>query len=477
MSDLPLTLPAEKHEMPSHWRGEMAALLALGVPMALTQIVQFSIYTVDVVMIGRLSPEDLAAAAVGSVIYFALWMLGSGPVSAVTPLVAQVLGENKHERRDARISVRMALWVIALMVPFLFAILLFAEPLMLALRQDPVVARKAGEYVLALAPGWPFALGVMALRNFLAAIGKTFVPFLMVAASVLVNIGMNALLIFGLWGFPELGLVGAGIASSIAYFACFVFFVIYISVNKDAREFHIFENWWRPHWSRFAQVVKLGAPMSAMTVFEGMLFNACVIIVGVIGVLEQAAYQVALNVAALAYMMPWGLAMAGSARAGLAAGSGSTSAVKRVALCTMAACTVMITIFAVIVVSLPEQIAAAYVKQDTPDAVATAMIVAGFLPIAAAFMIFDAVQVSAIQVLRGLKDVLWPMVLCGISYWGIGFPVALYLGLYTDLAANGVWYGLLAGLFAASVLMGGRLYLFAWRSDPTRLARRDTVKN
>ena len=472
MPNTSINTAPEKITMPQSWPKEMWALLVLGMPMAITQLIQFSIYTIDVVMIARLSPTDLAAASVGSVIYFALWMLGSGPVSAVTPLVSQVLGADKTERRDARISVRMALWVIFMMVPLLLLCLAVSEPIMLALGQDPLVSSKASDYIFALAAGWPFALGVMALRNFLAAIGDTLMPLILVLVSVAVNIVMNFLLIFGLYGFPELGLVGAGIASSIAYFSGFVSFVIYIQCNKTAREFRIFENWWRPHWDRFRDVVRLGWPMSTMTFFEGMLFNSCVFIVGVIGVLEQAAYQVALNVAALAYMMPWGLAMAGSARAGLAAGAGDVAAIKRVTLCTIAACTVMITAFAFVVAFNPSEISQLYIKADSPDDVMTALIVAGFLPIAAAFMIFDAVQVAAGQVLRGLADVRVPMVLCGISYWLVGFPIAYYLGLYTDLAANGVWYGLLAGLVVASILLGGRIYGLIWHSDPLKFVQK-----
>ena len=130
-------------------------------------------------MIGRISPEDVAAASLGTVIYFALWMLGSGPVNAVAPLVAQALGADQNSTQDARRSVRMALWVVFLMTPVIIVLLLFTEPLALFLGQDPVVAQKAGDYVLVLGPGLAFALGTMALRNFLASLEKTIIPFIL----------------------------------------------------------------------------------------------------------------------------------------------------------------------------------------------------------------------------------------------------------------------------------------------------------
>lgn len=453
-------------DMPQSWQGEMKALLTLGLPMALTQLVQFSIFTIDVLMIARLGAEDLAAAALGGVIFFLLWMLGSGPVNAVSPLVSQALGADKMAYEDVRYSVRMSLWVIALMTPLLIIMLLFSEPLAIAFGQDPVIAKKAAHYIWALALSWPFAMSIIALRNFLAAIGKTAVPFMLVSLSIAINAGLNALLIFGLLGFPKLGLVGAGVASTLATIINFCFFVIYIERDKDARNFRIFQGFFEPVWVRFREVIALGWPMSITTIFEGMLFNACVLIMGLIGVVEMAAYQVALNVAALAYMLPWGLAMAGAVRIGLATGSGNIPAQKRASLTTLGAATIIITLIALPMALYPDIIAGLYLKGgNNIEAVQTLVIL--FLPIGGAFAIFDAFQVAANQLLRGLKDVRWPMALCGISYWAIGFPMAAYLGLKTELGAVGVWYGLMAGLIAASVLLFLRLWWLVWRPGAT----------
>ena len=443
--------------MPKTWGGEMRALLLLGIPMAAAQFVQFLVFFFDTAMIGRISPEDVAAAALGTVIYFALWMLGSGPVNAVTPMVAQALGADQNSTQDARRSVRMALWVVFLMTPFIILALAATEPLALFLGQDPVVAEKAGAYVLVLGPGLAFALGTMALRNFLAALEKTLIPFVLVSIVTALNIGLNYILIFGNFGAPRLELVGAGIASSLSYIFGFFLFIAYIRLDTRANSFQIFQNFWKSDWPRFKEVVALGWPISLTTFFEGMLFNACVIVMGVIGVMEQAAYQIALNVVALAFMLPWGLSMAGAVRIGLAEGAKDKAAIRRCAGVTMVASIFVIMAMAIPVALWPDMITSLYLEMDKAENAKAIALVIGFLPIAAAFMLFDSIQVAANQLLRGLKDVTWPMIFTGISYWVIGFPVAYILALKTNIGANGVWYGLMAGLITASILLGGRL--------------------
>ncbi len=451
-----------KAELPKTWPGELKALLWLGIPMAATQLAQFSIYTIDILMIGRVGAAEVAAASLGTVIYFMLWMLGAGPVMAVSPMVSQALGADVADRHDARISVRMALWCVGFMTPVMLLFAVLAEPLALLARQNPEQSAKAGSYILALAAGWPFALGTMILRNYLAAIGKTLIPFVLVMASVALNAGLNALLIFGMFGFPELGLVGAGIASSISYTVGFFLFVAYIQIDKKSAEFRIFHHFWRPHWDRLREVFKLGWPISLTTWFEGMLFNTCVLIVGLIGVLEVAAYQIALNISALAFMLPWGLSMAGAVRVGLAKGAENPAAVKRAGLLTIITSVIGIMLFAVPVALWPHGVASLYMDTSNPNNQFVVALVATFLPIAAGFMFFDAIQVAANQILRGLKDVRWPMVFTGFSYWVVGFPTAFYLAIYTPLGAKGVWYGLLLGLFLASIFLSYRFWRLAW---------------
>ena len=442
---------------PKTWGGELSVLLKLGLPMAAAQLIQFSVYFFDTVMIARISAVDVAAAALGSVVYFMLWMIGSGPVAAVSPLVSQALGENKDEIRDPRRSVRMAIWVSFMMLPIIIICLLFTESAALKLGQDPEVARKAQGYMLALSIGLPFSLAVMALRNFLAALGKTAVPLILVTLITLINIGLNYILIFGHFGAPRLELVGAGIASTLSAIIGLFLFIAYIGWDKRAKQFELFKRFYKADWPRFKEIIALGFPISITTIFEGMLFNAMVLVAGIIGVMEQAAYQIALNVAALAFMLPYGMSMAGAVRIGLARGARNKLAEKRAASTTLIACVIAIGTFAVSIILFPQQITALYLDNAKPEDAIVAGLVMSFLPLAAAFMFFDALQVGANQLLRGLKDVKAPVWITGISYWAVGFPLGYYLAIHTQHGASGLWYGLMASLFCAAIGLGTRL--------------------
>ena len=453
------TTDAAKRALSAPWRAELAALLALGLPMAATQLVQFSVMTVDVLMIGRLGPEPLAASSLGVVIYFAAWLIGFGPAIAVSPLVSQALGANDKDYDDVRISVRMALWTIGMLTAPVFVGFALTERIALALGQAPQLAHLAGPYVLSLAPGWAFAMGTIILRNFLAAIGETRAPLLIVIGTTLLNAFLNWLLIYGNWGFPRLELVGAGIASSIVNAGGFFALVLFVRADARSKVFHVFRDVLTPHWPRFREVVRLGWPIGVTIAFEGMLFNACVFVMGRIGVNEVAAYQVALNVASIAFMAPLGLSMAGGVRVGLAAGAGDRQRIRRAAALTIALSIGTIMLVAIPVMIAPEFVAGLYLNRDDPANTAVIGMVSKFLIIAAAFMLFDATQVACAQALRGLKDVRWPMVITGIAYWAIGFPIAAFLGLGTEIGAVGVWWGLLSGLFAAAAMLGVRLFL------------------
>jgi len=456
MSD---TLTSEKTIMPESWDGEMGALLTIGIPMAFTQLVQFSPYIADTLMIGRIGPAEIAASAIGAVLYFLLWMLASGPIAAVTPLVSQALGRNTKERRDVRRTVRMSVWACFLMFPLVIGLLIMTESIMIRFGQDPDVSKLAQSYVLTLAPGLPFTLAVMSFRNFLAAIERTIAPFALVASAALLNIILNWILIFGYLGAPEMGLIGAGVASSIASIYCFFAFVFYIKWEDMAQDFDLFSNLWKPDWERLRRLLTLGWPISLTSTFEGMLFNAGVLIAGAVGVIAQAGFQIGLSVATTAFMMPYGLSMAGAVRIGLARGAENNAAERRASTTTILASVLAIGIVAIPVALFPDFVASLYFNMDSSKTRPVFDYVVVILPLAAGFMFFDAVQVACNQLLRGLADVTWPMIITGISYWVIGFPIAYYTALHTELGAIGIWYGLTAGLAAAFIGLGIRLWL------------------
>ncbi|WDI32527.1 MATE family efflux transporter [Hyphococcus flavus] len=449
------TIP-DTHGVPmGPWRREFVALMTIGLPMGLTQLVQFSIHTIDVLMIGRLGAEQLAASSLGLVMFYVLLIAGYGPAMATSPMVSQALGADKNNVREARRSVRMGLWTVGIFAPIASILYFFAEEFALALGQPAETARLAEPYVLALAPGLPFALGVLVLRNFLAAIERTRAPLVFIVLTTLLNALLNYLLIYGNWGAPRLELVGAGIASSISHAVGFFALVAYINWENTAKRFELFVKFFTPDWPRFMEVVRLGWPIAVTFGFEAMLFNSAVFLMGRIGVYEMAAYQVALNVSALAFMTPMGLSMAGGVRVGLMQGAQDRAGVRRAAVVAILSCVGIISLFMIPMLFWPSWITGLYLDADEA---AVRTLVASFLPIAAAFALFDATQVAAAQALRGLKDVRVPMFLTGVSYWVIGFPTAAWLGLTTPLGATGVWWGLLASLVCAAIFLSIRLW-------------------
>ena len=445
--------------LPSSYRGEVRALLALAVPMSLTQVIQFAVYVADTMMLGRVSTEAVAGSAAGGVLIFLSWMLATGPVNAVTPMVAQALGRDRDAFTDVRRSVRMCLWAVLMLCLPLLLLLVFTEDVLLLMRQDPEVARLAKLYAWAAAPGLACSLVVMALRNYLAALDETVKPMWIVTATVALNIVLNAVFIFGMFGLPAMGVVGAGIASSIAYALSLAMFVWLINRHSRAKRFAVFHNLHRFDRERFGEVVRLSWPISLTTLFEGMLFNAALLVVGLIGVAEQAAYQIGLNVAALAFMVPWGFAMGGAVRIGLAEGAANAPARTRAAVSTLVISALLMAVIAAFVATQGGLITSAYLGvEPKPDDVAVRDLVLLFLPVAAAFMVVDALQVAANQLLRGLKDVTVPVFITGVSYWVIGFPLCWYLAFHTPLGAVGVWWGLAGGLLAAFIGLGTRLW-------------------
>ncbi len=442
----------------SDWSSEFSGLLLIGIPIVLTQLVQFSVNTIDIIMIGRLGPEALAASTLGFVLYLSVWLFACGPAMAVSPMVSHAVGAGGDPRDDVRVSVRMGLWAVAMLFPAALALFLITDKVALALGQPEVLAASARNYVLALAFGLPFSLGILVLRNFLAALEKMRVPLLIVIVTTILNALLNYMLIYGNFGMPRLELIGAGVASSLSHLIGFLALAAYVALDREAKSYRIFSGLLKPDWPRLREVFGLGAPIGADVAFEAMLFNAAVFLMGRIGVLEVAAYQVAFNVAQIAYMIAVGLAMAGAVRVGLAAGAGDIDRIRRASALTIGVCTISVLAVAGPALFAPVFVASLYLESDKAANAALFDLVVVFLPIAGAFALFDAVQMGANQCLRGLKDVRIPMVLTGVSYWVIGFPLAAWFGLFTSMGAMGVWLGLFCGVAADAALQSSRLW-------------------
>lgn len=441
----------------SAWTAEIRATLVLGLPIVGAQLAQMAINTTDVVMIGWLGTEELAASVLAFNLYILCWLFGMGLVQAVVPLAARARSEGR--RRDVRRSVRMGLWlVIAYSVP-VWVLLWNTEGLLVALGQDPNVAKLSGGYMRALQWAMMPSLAVMALRSFVTVLEKAQVVLWATIAGAVFNGFCNYVLIFGHFGAPRLELVGAGIASVVTSLLTLLLIVVYVLKQRQLRRYVVFGRFWRSDWETFMAIVRLGWPIGLTILAEVALFSGSAMMMGWVGTVPLAAHGIALQCASITFMVPLGLGQAGMIRAGLAAGRKEHDAVGRAGWVTLGLSLAFMLMSATVFWTMPELLIGAFTRADNADLAEVLAYGSSFLAVAAVFQIFDGAQVAASKVLNGLSDTRVPMIFAVIGYWGIGVSLAYALTFLFGFGGVGIWWGLAAGLAVVAVAMVWRFAL------------------
>jgi multidrug resistance protein, MATE family len=455
-----------RREMLKPWVDEARALLRLAAPLIAMQLALIGTLTADIIMVGQLGKDALAATGIGAVMFYLSWLFGYGPVMAVSPVVAQILGAHPNDRARTRAAIRMGLWVVAFLSPTLMLPLFWAEPILLFLGQEPKIAAMAGTWVQAIAIGLPFALGFGVLRALATAIDRQREVLVISIAQVGVVIIANYMLIYGNWGAPALGVQGSGIASALGYAFAFFAMLTLVLVAPAFRKYRVLHHFWRPAWDRlFEIVVYLGIPMGVSIIFEAMLFNAATLIMGTFGAASVAAHQIALNVGSVTFMVPMGIGLAATVRVGLAAGAKNAEGVRRAGWTAIVFGAGFMLLCAVVIAAMPHTIVGLYIDAGDPANAEVVQLAVVFLYVAALFQLFDALQVTGQMSLRGLKDATAPMWIAGLSYWLVGFTLAWGLGKWAGMEGLGVWIGLLAGLVVAAAGMTIRWAVLSRRAS------------
>ncbi len=446
---------------PAHVR----AILVLGLPLVGGHMAQMAIGLTDTIMVGWYGAEALATVTLANTLFFTLFLFGCGFAWAVMPMVASFAAEGDDQK--VRRATRMGLWLSALFCVCMFPLLWWSEALLLRLGQTPVIAADAQTYLRVLAFGLLPALVTMTLKSYLAALEKTQVVFWVTVVAVPYNALANYALIFGNFGFPELGLQGAAIASLSTHVFSMLVVVAYILVLVP--EHSLFQRLWKSDADMFAQVFRLGWPIGLTSLSETGLFAASAIMMGWLGTIPLAAHGIALQLASITFMLHLGLSNAATVRAGNAFGRRDGPHMARggiVALGLSAVCAVS-TIFVFVV--FPEPLISVFLDPDDParaDIIAAGVIL---LFLAAIFQLVDGAQVVALGLLRGVQDAKVPMVLAALSYFGVGLPAAYILGFPFGLGGAGIWLGLAFGLSVAAVLLNHRFW-FRMMPGLSRLA-------
>jgi MATE family multidrug resistance protein len=409
----------------------------------------------DNVMVGQLGTAELAAVSLGNSFVFIAMSLGIGFSTAITPLVAEA--DSANNISQGKNAFKHGLILCTLLSVLLFLIILLLKPLMYYMDQPKEVVELAIPYLNYVALSLIPLIIFQALKQFSDGLSNTKYPMYATILANVINIVLNYLLIFGSFGFPKLGIVGAAIGTLFSRIIM-VYFLWMIFKSKDK---------FRPYITNFnfkkieqkisAKLFNLGFPSALQMFFEVGIFTAAIWLSGVLGKNPQAANQIALNLSSMTFMVGIGLSVAAMVRVGNQKGLNDFISLRRIAFSIFFLTFIIEIIFASFFLIFRDWLPTLYIDGDTlvniDDNKEVVVIASKLLLVAAFFQIFDGLQVAILGALRGLQDVKIPAFITFISYWIVGFPVSYYLGLYTSLESVGIWIGLFTGLFVASILL------------------------
>jgi putative MATE family efflux protein len=441
---------------PASARGELIALVRLAVPIVGANLLIMAVYAIDVVFVARLGTVDFAAATL-AVFLFSLtgWALVS-MVGASAPLIAAERGARSHSVREVRRTFRMSLWLGAIASVPVMLFLSQGERVLLLAGQDPVIAARAGAFLRILFVATPLTMLANAMRITAAALGRPGWTLAVAAMAVGMAALTNWLFIWGHWGLPAMGLLGSALASVVTAGAMVAAYLLILTLDRRLRRYRLFGRWWRPEWPRLRRIAELGAPIALAVTFEGGLFGGASILMGLIGVEAIAAHGYALNIASIAFQLPFGVAQAATIRVGLAYGARDPLAIARAGRSALLVGVGAMVLTALLIWSVPRLLVGVYVDTADPANAAVVALTVRLLVVAAMFQLLDGAQAVLAGNLRGLQDTRVPMLLTLFGYWVVGAGACVLLGFRTGLGAVGVWLGLAVGLLAVTAMLGWR---------------------
>lgn len=438
------------------WRDELRATFKLAWPLALANLLQMLVHAVDVIFVARLGERELAASALAIALFGLLMWALSGLTGIVAALIAEELGRRSHAVREVRRSVRMALWLAAGSGLLGMALCWQGEAIMLATGQSGALSERAGDFLRVIMFAMIPMIMANVLRSFVAALGRpifaTAITFVALFASLL----FNYTLVFGNLGAPALGLEGSALASVMTALVQLLSYVLAIFSSRRLRRYRIFGNWWRAEWSRMRELLRLGSPVMMIIIAEAGLFSGAAFLMGRIGEAELAGHTVALQLAALAFQIPFGVGQAATIRVGYHFGAQDRAAIGRAGWTGIAMGGGFMLLTAAAMLLAPLLLLRIYIDPDVPGNAAMAAFAVQFMAVAAAFQLFDGIQAVAAGALRGLQDTRVPMMIALFSYWVPGYGAAIWLGFRTPLEGTGVWIGLAIGLVFSAALLTWR---------------------
>ena len=439
----------------SAWLVELRATFTLAWPLILANVTQQVIQATDVLLMGRLGATQLAAATLALNLTFTINVFLLGLVPAASPMMATALGQRSNAVRDVRRTFRAGLWLLIFAIPPYWLLLWHAGTLMLAFGEAPILADQGQTFLRAYmwctAPWLLFQL----LRNFVAALERPRVVLWLSLSGILLNALLSWSLMFGHFGLPALGLVGGGLGSTLTWIVICGALVTICIRERRFRRFHLFGRFWRFDPERTAAMIRLGWPIGLTLALEMGVFALAAYFMGWIGAPAVAAHAIALQCAAVTFMVPLGLGQAVTVRVGLALGRRDEAGITRAGWTAWVLGVGFMGTMAIVMWSFPRGLVTLFLHDVPENAVVIALAVS-FLRVAAAFQLVDGAQVIGAGMLRGLHDTRWPLLFALVGYWVVGLGIGSWLAFGADWKGVGIWIGLASGLACVAALMLAR---------------------
>ncbi len=439
----------------SQYTKEFKYNLNLAAPVMLGMLGHTFVSLVDNIMVGQLGAAELAAVSLGNSFVFIAMSVGIGFSTAITPLVAEADTENNFAKGKS--ALKHGLFLCTALGIVLFVLLLLAKPLMYIMDQPEEVVVLAIPYLDLVAFSLIPLIVFQAFKQFSDGLSLTKYPMYATILANVINVVLNYLLIFGKFGFPEMGIVGAAIGTLISR-VVMVFFLWWVLKARDKSKAYVTNiKIFVLESPMLKKVINIGFPSAMQMFFEVGIFTSAIWLSGTLGQNPQAANQIALNLSSMTFMVATGLSVAAMIRVGNQKGLRNFTELRRIAISIFLLGVVLAVIFALTLVLLHQVLPTIYVDLDDPiNAIDTREVVAiasTLLLVSAVFQISDSLQVVALGALRGLQDVKIPTIITFISYWIIGFPISFYLGKEDAYGSVGIWLGLIAGLTCAAIML------------------------
>ncbi|MGB5419507.1 MATE family efflux transporter [Algibacter sp.] len=427
----------------------------LAAPVMLGMLGHTFVSFVDNIMVGQLGTAELAAVSLGNSFMFIAMSLGIGFSTAITPLIAEADAEQDFVKGKS--AFKHGLFLCTVLGVLLFLLVFFAKPLMYLMKQPDEVVELAIPYLDLVAFSLIPLIIFQGFKQFSDGLSMTKYPMYATIIANVVNVVLNYVLIFGKFGFPELGIVGAAYGT-LASRIIMVWYLWFLLKGKEkSKAFVANIKFFVLDTFMLKKILNLGAPSAMQMFFEVAIFTAAIWLSGLLGKNPQAANQIALNLGSMTFMVAMGLSVAAMIRVGNQKGLKAYFELRRIAFSLFLMGILLAIGFAIIFFVFHDYLPRIYVDYDDAENLADNMevvsIASKLLIAAAIFQISDSIQVVVLGALRGLQDVKIPTIMTFISYWLVGFPISWFLGKEEAYGSFGIWLGLLAGLTTASILL------------------------